>query len=624
MQPESTPRDLMARPLSPELPKPPALVTQPDHQSHGEDDASPVGLVTLSLLALSVGVITSLGAVGFRDLIGLIHNALFLGEFSVHYDANLFTPPSPWGAGVILVPVIGGVVVTFLVTNFAPEARGHGVPEVIDAIYYKGGVIRPVVAVVKSFASAIAIGSGSAVGREGPIIQIGSALGSTLGQIVRMPAAERIILVAAGAGSGIASTFNTPIGGVLFAIELMLPEVSVSSFLPVAIATGTATFIGRYFFGSQPAFDVPNLAPMSIDASSALVLCLYALLGAATGVAAAAFIRGLHFIEDLFDRIKERYIRHMLGMLLVGILIYLLQRYLGEYYVEGVGYATIQAIMIGQLSAAGLLFLLFLCKMLATSVSLGSGSSGGIFSPSLFMGATIGGSFAAGISMLHLPLMIDVPSFAMVGMGAMVGGGTGGAMTAVAMVFEMTRDYDIVLPMILAVAMSLGVRRLLSRESIYTLKLVRRGHFVPKALHANMFLVRRAKEVMDTDVILAPSDMTFDSFLAKPDHRDRMRHIAVVEEHRIVGVLRVNTALRHASEAGRSTVTLRDIMDRNFTIVREGDVAFEVIQRIWRKHAAMALVVRGSGVPRPENIAGVITKEHVADSVANSIKVYPA
>jgi CIC family chloride channel protein len=240
------------------------------------------------------------------------------------------------------------------------------------------------------------------------------------------------------------------------------------------------------------------------------------------------------------------------------------------------------------------------------------------------MGATIGGAFAAGISVLHPPLAIDAPSFAMVGMGAMVGGGTGGAMTAVAMVFEMTRDYDIVLPMILAVAMSVGVRRLLSRESIYTLKLVRRGHAVPKALHTNMFLVRRAKEIMDRDVVLAPTDMTFDAFLAQPGHNARIRHVAVVEGHRIAGVLRVNTALRHASEAGQTAATLRDIMSKDFTVVREDDAAFEVIQRIWRKHAVMALVVRGRGVPRPAHIVGVITKEHVADAVAGSIKVYPA
>ena len=182
--------------------------------------------------------------------------------WTVHYDANVFTAPSPWGALIILVPVLGAVAVTFLVNNFAPEAKGHGVPEVMDAIYYKGGVIRPVVALVKSLASAIAIGSGSSVGREGPIIQIGSALGSTLGQIIRMPVWQRISLVAAGAGAGIAATFNTPIGGVMFAIELMMPEVSVETFLPVAIATGAATFVGRWFFGDAPAFHVPPLQAM--------------------------------------------------------------------------------------------------------------------------------------------------------------------------------------------------------------------------------------------------------------------------------------------------------------------------------------------------------------------------
>jgi chloride channel protein, CIC family len=587
------------------------------------DDVRPIGLVRLSVLAFVVGIITGLGAIGFRDLIGLIHNALFLGRLSLHYDANLFTPPSPWGAFVILVPVIGGLGVTFLVTTFAPEARGHGVPEVMDAIYYKGGIIRPVVAVVKSLASAIAIGSGAAVGREGPIIQIGSALGSTLGQIVRMPAGQRITLVAAGAGAGIAATFNTPIGGVMFAIELMMPEVSVRTFLPVAISTGTATFVGRIFLGQQPAFAVPPLPPLSVDADAAATLCLYALLGAMCGLAAAAFIRGLSLAEDLFDKIGERYTRHVLGMLLVGILIYALFAEFGHYYVEGVGYATVQAILTGEISGAGLLVLLLVSKMLATSVSLGSGSSGGIFSPSLYMGATLGGAFAALLSAAHLPLAINIPSFAMVGMGAMVGGGTGAVMTAVTMIFEMTRDYDIVMPMIVAVAMSVGIRRLLSRENIYTLKLFRRGQVIPKALHANMFLVRRAREVMDTDFVLAPAEMSFDAFLSRADHQGRMRHVVVAEGNRILGVLRVNTALRRVPESAQSGISLRDIASRNFTVVREDDIAFDVIQRLWRRRAVMALVTRGRGVPRAANVVGVITKEHVADSVATSIKIYP-
>ncbi len=314
----------------------------------GADKRPPMSLTRLSVLALGLGVVTGIGAVLFRGLISLIHNLLFTGHAAVHYDANVFTAPAPWGPLVILVPVLGAVGVTFLVTNFAPEAKGHGVPEVMDAIYYKGGVIRPVVALVKSLASALAIGSGSSVGREGPIIQIGSALGSTLGQFVRMPAGQRIALVAAGAGAGIASTFNTPIGGVMFAIELMLPEISVDTFLPVAIATGTATFVGRWFFGDSPAFRVPPLEALPIDSRALLVLLLFAVLGAITGAAAAGFIRALHLAEDIFDRIKFRYLRHMLGMLLVGLLMYLLLRTAGQYYVDGVGYATVQAVLDGD------------------------------------------------------------------------------------------------------------------------------------------------------------------------------------------------------------------------------------------------------------------------------------
>jgi chloride channel protein, CIC family len=582
-----------------------------------------ISLPFLSVLACVVGIVTGVGAVLFRDLIALIHNLLFLGQLSFHYDANLFTPPSPWGLFVILVPVLGGIGVTLLVTKFAPEAKGHGVPEVMDAVYYRGGVIRPVVALVKSLASALAIGSGSAVGREGPIIQIGSALGSTLGQIVRMAQGQRITLVAAGAGAGIAATFNTPIGGVMFAIELMMPEVSVRTFLPVAISTGTATFVGRYFLGSQPAFLVPTLPPLGTDLSSVLVLCLYGVLGAIAGVAATAFVRGLHFAEDLFERIKGRYLRHVIGMAMVGVLIYALQQGFGHYYVEGVGYATIQAILQGPLSAVGLLALLFACKLLATSLSLGSGSSGGIFSPSLYMGATIGGAFAATLIAMHVPLPISIASFAMVGMGAMVGGGTGAVMTAVVMIFEMTRDYDIVMPMIIAVALSVGVRRLLSRENIYTMKLFRRGQSIPKALHANMFLVRRAKDVMDKDVLVLPASMSFDEFLSLPEHQGRMRHVIVTRENRIVGVLRVNTALRRASEAAPGLVTLGNLASHRFSIARDDDIVFDIIPRLWRRQATMTLVVRGRGIPRPGDVMGVITKEHVADSVAESVQIYP-
>ncbi len=581
-----------------------------------------LGLLRLSLLAIVVGVITGFGAVLFRALIGLIHNIAFLGSLAIDYDASVFTPPSPWGAFIIFVPVIGGQIVTFLITNFAPEARGHGVPEVMDAIYYKAGVIRPVVAVIKSLASALSIGTGAAVGREGPIIQIGAALGSTLGQIVRMAPWQRITLVAAGAGAGIAATFNTPIGGVMFAIELMMPELSARTFLPVALATGAATFIGRIFFGIHPAFAIPNTllasqAPASLDA-----LLLYAVLGALIGIAAAAFIRGLSFAEDVFERIKNPYLRNLAGMLIIGVLIYAFLVGAGHYYVEGVGYSTIQAILTGNLAMPALLLLLFAGKLGATSVSLGSGASGGIFSPSLFMGATIGGAFGVLVDAVHPMEAFGATTCAIIGMAAMVGGGTGAAMTAVTMIFEMTRDYDLVMPSIIAVALAIGVRRLLSPENIYTIKLVGRGHFVPKALHANMFLVRRASEIMERDVTILPADADFDLFLRQHASERGFRHVVVTRGNHIAGVVRVNTSLRRGVEQAYSGVRLGDVAQRIFTIAREADIMFDVVQRMGRRDAAMAVVVEGKGRGRPSEIVGVISKEDIADSVTESIKPF--
>lgn len=582
----------------------------------------PFGLFRLSLIAIFVGIVTGIGAIAFRGLIGFIHNLFFLGRLSFFYDANSFTPPSPWGVFVILVPVLGALIVTLLVTKFAPEARGHGVPEVMDAIYYAEGRIRPVVAAVKSLASAVAIGTGSAVGREGPIIQIGASLGSTIGQILPLAAWQRITLVAAGAGAGIAATFNTPIGGVMFAVELMMPEVSVRTFLPVALATGTATYIGRLYFGLEPAFRLPGLATMSHHPTSLTALLLFAVLGVLIGLAATAFIKGLHGIEMLFDRIRNPYLRHATGMLAVGVLIYALFRGFGHYYVEGVGYSTIQDVLLGGLATAPLLGLLFVCKLTATSLSLGSGSSGGIFSPSLFMGATLGGAFGALAANIFPSLSLSVPAFAMIGMAAMVGGGTGAAMTAVTMIFEMTRDYDIVMPMIIAVAVSIGIRRVLSRENIYTIKLVSRRHFIPKALHANMFLVHQARDVMDRDILLLPTKMSFDTFLRQPKHEGKIRHVVVVGDERVVGVLRVNTGIRQGLESAYTGVTLDDVASREFIIAHEEDIMFGVIGHMWRRGAMMVVVVSGNGEALACNVLGVITKEHVADSVALSVRPY--
>jgi CIC family chloride channel protein len=581
-----------------------------------------IGLVRLSLLAVVVGILTGIGAVVFRALISVVHNVAFFGRFSFAYDAGQYTPASPWGWGIVVVPIIGGLIVTFLVTTIAPEAGGHGVPEVMDAIYYREGLIRPIVAVVKSLSSAISIGTGASVGPEGPIMQIGGSLASSVGQIVNVAAWQRITLVAAGAGAGLAATYNTPIGGVLFAIELMLPELSARTFLPVAIATGTATYVGHIFLGLRPAFEIPKELIVVHGPASPWALLLYALLGVLMGLAATAFIRGLSLSERVFERIKNPYLRHAAGMLVVGALIYSLLVTTGQYHVEGLGDATVQATLTGGLSLWVLLALLFLAKLFATSVSLGAGASGGVFAPSVFMGAVLGGAFGAAVTAIHPVEGIGVATCAIIGMATMIGSGTGAAMAAVTMIFEMTRQYELVMPAIVAVAIAIGVRRLLSNDTIYTIKLTRRRHYIPTALHANMFLVRRAFEVMEQKFLVQSADDCISTFLKTQGSFNGFVHVVVARGDRVAGVVRINAALRHGSEDGYGGVTFGDVARRRFTVARREDVIFDVITRMAQHDASMAVVSRRRGRPYVGDIIGIISKEHIADSVAESIEPY--
>ncbi len=340
---------------------------------------------------------------------------------------------------MVLAPVVGAFTVVFLVKNFAPEAKGHGVPEVMDAIYYGKSVIRPIVAVVKSVASAISIGSGGSVGREGPIVQISAAFASWLGGRVRVSRWQRATLVAAGGGAGIAATFNTPIGGVLFAVEVLMHEVSVRTLVPVALATATATSLGRHLFGNAPAFSVPPVRA----STSVAVLPAYVVLGALMAVVAVVFIRLLYGAEDLFERVVPRrdYLRHAAGMLVVGLVIAVTMRVGGHYYVEGVGYATIVDVLSGGLTSVWVLVVLGALKLLTTSLTLGSGGSGGVFSPSLFMGAALGGAFGFVLRAVFPGIPFDPAAFALAGMAGLVAGATGAALTAIVKTFEMTLDY---------------------------------------------------------------------------------------------------------------------------------------------------------------------------------------
>jgi len=568
-----------------------------------------VGLVALCFFALGVGFVTSIGAAVLRALIALVHNGLYFGKLSAIYDANVFDPPSPFGIGIILAPVIGGLVVVWLVRNYAPEAKGHGVPEVMDAIYYKGGRIRMAVIFIKSLASAISIGSGASVGREGPIIQIGSGIGSAIGQFVRLPPWQIITLVAAGGGAGIAATFNTPLGGLMFAVELMLPEVSARTFLPVVIATGAATYFGWLFFGTAPAFVVP-IADLPHRTPGGLIelVPVYLALGLVCGLGATAFVKFLYWTEDWFEEtIGNAYIRNIVGMAIIGAMFYGLQSVTGHGHVGGVGYASIQAVLTNEMSAGWLLLLLFFAKLLATSVSLGAGASGGIFAPSLFMGTMLGGALGVALAALFPGLGISPVMTAIVGMAAVVGAGTGAAMTAILMIFEMTLDYQAVVPSIIAVAIALGVRRALSPENIYTMKLARRGHHIPKDRHSHMFLIRKARDVaLPVIGIVTPQSLGTSDVSFAPERRG---YYVVAEGERIVGLVSAS-----AGEGEGDLVT-------NIVVVRGDTFLREAMERMGRKthRANVAIVVDGPGVPRAGDVRGILTRRAIADAIIDDL-----
>ena len=581
------------------------------------------GPLILALLSFFTGIVAGCGAYLFRTLIACFHNLFFYGTLSLSYDANIHTSPSPWGVYIALVPVIGAVAVVYLVKNFAPEAKGHGVPEVMDAIYYNKGIIRPLVAVVKSLASALSIGSGGSVGREGPIAQIGSAFGSTLGQLLRVSPWQCNVLIAAGAGGGIAATFNTPLGGLLFAIEILLYEVSVRTLVPVIIATAAATYIGQLFFGIYPAFRIPALESPFFHLDNPPVLIAYFGLGIAIGVVSTSFIRAVYGIEDIFENNfpGNDYLRHVAGMFIVGIMFTVLQRYSGHYYIEGVGYSTIQDILAMTLRGAGFLLLLMAMKLFATALTIGSGGSGGIFSPSLFIGASFGGAYGIVLKSFFPNLGISPSAFAVAGMAGSVGGVTGAALTAIVMTLEMTLDYSVVIPVTITVAVSFGVRKFLCRESIYTMKLARRGHLMPEALHSNIHNLRKAEEIMDTKFSMVPVDCSIQELTNMVRNEPETRWFLVTDSERVIGLVSRETVLEE-NTFDNCSKQVSTVPSLSYITVGKSVQFYTIIVRMRLANANVALVVNGETVT-PGSVVGIIGEAQIASTISQGVELFP-
>ena len=414
------------------------------------------------LTSLIVGICSGVGAVLFRNLIDWLQNLAYqdiTGLMQEYYPLHL-----------ILIPAIGGAFVGPLVYYFAREAKGHGVPEVMESLELRGGRIRPRVVVVKSLASSICIASGGSVGREGPIAQIGSALGSIVGQVLKLSEDRVRTLVACGAAGGIAATFNAPIAGAVFALEVLLRRFGSVYFGAVVISAVTADVIAHYFEGDQRTFLTPDYT-----LNSPWELLLYTMMGILAALAAVGFSRLLYFSEDMWRLVRvPEPTKPILGGILLGVLGIFSFQIDGFPRVFGVGYDTIESSLFSQLSLQ-VTFGLLLLKLLATTLTLGSGGSGGIFAPSLFMGAMLGGTFGHIAHSIFPETVAPSGAYALVGMAAFFGGVAHAPITAILILFEMTGDYQIILPLMLATVVSTIVSRNVSRDSIYTLKLTRRG-----------------------------------------------------------------------------------------------------------------------------------------------------
>jgi CIC family chloride channel protein len=565
--------------------------------------------------AVVVGAGTGLGAVGFVRLIDIVQVLFFeKGE-------NTFAFLGRWL--IIIVPTIGGLLVGPIIAYFSSEAKGHGVPEVMQAMALHGGRIRPRVVLAKIAASSLCIGTGGSAGREGPIVQVGAALGSTLGQWLHVSDTRLRNLVACGSAAGIAATFNAPIAGVLFAVEIILGELHLGDLGNVVISAVTASTIARVFLGERPAFIIPRSG-----AQAPWELLLYLLLGALAAFAAVGFTRLLYWFEDRFDswRFPEA-LKPGVGGLMLGSIAFFYPAVLGLGFVPslvglmdvpvsgnfpfvfGSGFPVIEDTLLGQVPFI-LLFVLVFLKPLATSLTLGSGNSGGIFAPSLFTGAVLGGAIGKIVESVAPGLTAGAGAFAIVGMAAVFAGAARAPFTAILIVFEMTDDYRLILPLMAAVVVSVAVAERLERESIYTLKLTRRGI----RLHAG-----RAVDVMESVqvgevMVKKPISVTLDTPATVLAQRfiDTGRHGFPVLDSggKLAGVVSLEDYRRAmAGQPPETTaLTVRDIAIRDVVTVYPDDTVGLALRRMAPRDISRLPVVARED---PHKLIGMVRRNDI-------------
>jgi CIC family chloride channel protein len=579
------------------------------------DRMSPPEGILLLLLSVLIGAVTGLAAVLFIKLIGLVQS------FSFAEDAVVF---SLFGSlTYIVIPVAGALIAGPLISRFAKEARGHGVPEVMQALVMKGGRIRPRVAITKIIASALCIGTGGSAGREGPIVQVGSAIGSTVGQVLRLSDERIKNLVACGAAAGIAATFNAPIAGVAFAIEVLMSELQVRTFGNVVIAAVSAAIVSQMFLGDNPAFSVPSFSLLS-----PLAIFFFLLLGLSSALAGIMFIGMLGWFEKNFESLScPQSLQPVIGALLLG-LIGVCYMQLPEFFagspahmpaqalltpnmppVYGSGFAFIEEALQGNVPFLLLAVLIFL-KPLATSFTLGSGNSGGVFAPSLFIGAMLGGAMGNLFARLFPTISGSPGGYALVGMAAVFAAAARAPLTAMLIVFEMSSDYGMILPLMVATVTASHFAQWLYPDSIYTQKLTRRGIRFAQGRDLDVMQGVRVSEVMNDNPTVVYRDTPLPDLYRMFQEKNFLGFPVLDKDQRLWGIVTLQDMERVLSQ---NVIKLRGLTVEEVAVVEPVTVfpdepIWNAIQKMAPRDLARLPVISRDGSNR---LVGLISRTDI-------------
>ena len=564
------------------------------------------------LVAIVIGLLGGLGAVGFRECIRLFQLvAWHTDNVTLSYLRGL---PIWWK---VASPAVGGLIVGLIIVRFASEAKGHGVPEVMEAVALRGGRIRPRVVIAKLVASGVCIASGGSVGREGPIVQIGSAIGSSIGQWLRVGERRMRTLVGCGAAAGIAATFNAPVAGALFAVEVILGDFGVTQFSPIVISSVTATVVSRHFLGDFPAFEVPAYRLVSANE-----LFAYGVLGLIAGLVAILFVRTLYGTEDLFDRFHfPAVMKPAVGGMLIGMIAI----YFPEIF--GVGYEAINEALTGDLGWK-LLLILVMVKIVAVSLTIGSGGSGGIFAPSLFIGAMVGGAVGTVVHSLWPGMSGSPGAYALVGMGAVLAAGTHAPITAIVMIFELTGDYKIILPLMISCIIATLLATRLQKASIYTLKLLRRGVDIRDGFSANVLGHLTARDAMRNEFASVGRADQLMPVISRFVERPGDTVLVTDTDRRLLGVITIDDIrpLMTDPESVQELVIAEDMMRTDgFPIFAPDDPMDEVMRRFGQYRFMAPVVDNGRlvGALWPQDVIesynSEILKRDMASTMAGTV-----